>query len=171
MKKTKNYLLMTLLGLVFTACSNDKKETGKITDIPVISKSEAAIASFKEGLAFADDNNAIKARAAFTKAIEQDPDLAIAYMLRGDFSESNEEFMNNMAMAKSHLDSASDWEKLYYDYDYSFVTNDYNKRLEATRKIVAAYPDAARAQVYLGILIPEIMKLRKQGQHSKKRLN
>src|SRR5258705_3677195 len=154
MKKTKNHLLWTLLAIVFTfvACNSDKKETGsgKITDIPVTSKSKEAIASFHEGLAFADDNNAIKARDAFTKAIGQDSTMAIAYLFRGNFSRSNEEFMNNLAMAKSHLDGASDWEKMYYDYQNTFVTNDWNKRLEVTQKIVAAYPDAARAQVDLG---------------------
>jgi tetratricopeptide (TPR) repeat protein len=156
MKKTKNHLLLPLLALVFTfaACNNDKKETGKetgkITDIPVTSKSKEAIASFQEGLAFADDNNAIKARAAFTKAIGQDSTLAIAYLFRGNFSRSNKEFMDDLAMAKAHLDGASDWEKMYNDYENTFVNNDWNKRLEVTQKIVAAYPDAARAQVDLG---------------------
>lgn len=152
MKKTKIHLLLTLITLVFTfaACNNDKKETGKITDIPVTSKSKEAIASFQEGLVFFDDNNAIKARAAFTKAIGQDSGLAIAYLFRGNVARSNEEFMNDMAMAKSHLDGASDWEKMYYDYQNTFVTNDWNKRLEVTQKIVAAYPDAARAQIDLG---------------------
>ncbi len=152
MKKTKIYLLLPLIALVFTfaACKNDKKETGKTTDIPVTSKSKEAIASFREGLALADDGNAIKARAAFTKAIGQDSALAIAYLFRGNFSQSAQEFMDDMNNAKSHLDGASDWEKMYYDYQNTFVTNDWNKRLEVTQKIVAAYPDAARAQVDLG---------------------
>jgi tetratricopeptide (TPR) repeat protein len=155
MKKTKSYLLLPLIALVFTfsACNSDKKETketGKITDIPVTSKSKEAIASFQEGLVFADDNNAIKARAAFTKAIGQDSGLAIAYLFRGNVSQSAQEFMDDMNKAKSHLDGASDWEKMYYDYQNTFVTNDWNKRLEVTQKIVAAYPDAARAQVDLG---------------------
>jgi tetratricopeptide (TPR) repeat protein len=158
MKKTKNYLLFPLLAFAFTfgACKDDKKEkeagagAGKITDIPVTSKSKEAIASFQEGIALADDGSAIKARAAFAKAIGQDSTLAIAYLFRGAFSQSNEEFMNDMAMAKSHLDGASDWEKMYYDYQNTFVTDDWNKRLEVAQKIVAAYPDAARAQADLG---------------------
>lgn len=153
MKRTKNYLLLGLFGVVLTlaACSNSKKkESGKVTDIPATSKSKDAIASFREGLAFADDGNAIKARAAFTKAIEQDSTMAIAYLYRGGFSQSSEEFMNDLAKAKAHLDGVSDWEKMYYDFQNSFVSNDYNKRLDAIQKIVAAYPDAARAQVDLG---------------------
>ncbi len=150
-----NYLLLPLVALVFTftACNNDKKETketGKITDIPVTSKSKDAIDAFREGLVFFDDNNAIKARAAFAHAIEHDSALAIAYLFRGNVSQSAQEFMDDMNKAKSHLDGASDWEKMYYDYQNTFATNDWNKRLEVTQKIVAAYPDAARAQVDLG---------------------
>ncbi len=153
MKKTMNYLLLAFFAFAFAACNNankDKKETGKITDIPVTSKSKEAIASFREGLAFADDNNTIKARAAFTKAIGQDSGLAIAYLFRASFSESNEDFIKDLNMGKSYLDGASDWEKMDYDYMNTFVSNDYNKRLEILQKITAAYPDAARAQVDLG---------------------
>ena len=154
MKKTKNFLLWPVLALVctFAACKNDKKEkeTGKITDIQVSSQSKEAIASFREGLAFFDDNNSIKARAAFTKAIGQDSNLAIAYLFRGNVAQSAQEYMDDLNKAKSHLEGASDWEKMYYDYQYTFVTNDWNKRLEVTQKMVAAYPDAPRAQVELG---------------------
>src|SRR5258706_4025104 len=147
MKKSKTHLLLVLLALVFTftACSNDKKEkvTGKITDIPVTSKSKEAITSFREGLAFADDGNAIKARAAFTKAIGQDSGLAIAYLYRANLALSAKDFMDDLDKAKSHLEGASDWEKLYYDYQNTFVSNDWNKRLEIVQRIVAAYPDAA----------------------------
>jgi tetratricopeptide (TPR) repeat protein len=156
MKRSTNHLFLGLLAILFivAACNNDKKEeskdNGKITDIPVTSKSKEAIASFREGLAFSDDNNAIKAKAAFTKAIEQDSTLAIAYLFRANSSQSSEEFMNDMAKAKNHLDGASDWEKMYYDLNNSFISNDWNKRLEISQKIAAAYPDAARAQVDLG---------------------
>ena len=76
--------------------------------------------------------------------------LAIAYLFRGNVAQSAQEFMDDMNKAKTHLDGASDWEKMYYDYQNTFVNNDWNKRLEVTQKIVAAYPDAARAQVDLG---------------------
>lgn len=158
MKKNRNQLLWGLLAITFlvAACNNDKKEgskasdNGKVTDIPVTSKSKEAIASFNEGLVFSDDNNRIKAKAAFTKAIEQDPAMVIAYLYRSNFSESAKEFVDYMDKAKSNLDSASEYDKMYYDYSNTFIINDWNKRLEISQKMVAAYPDMARAQVDLG---------------------
>jgi tetratricopeptide (TPR) repeat protein len=158
MRKT-NCLALPLLviSLSLFACnlvSNGKKETtasaAKITDIPATSESKEAIAAFQDGLAFSDENNAKKARAAFTKAVQLDPTLAIAYMYRANFSLSAKEAMDDLARAKKNLDLASDWEKMYYEYQNTFVTNDWNKRLEIAQKIAAAYPDAARAQVDLG---------------------
>jgi tetratricopeptide (TPR) repeat protein len=156
MKKT-NYLVLALLIAFFSllACNNEKTNektasAAKITDIPVTSKSKEAVAAFQEGLAFSDDNNGNKARVAFTKAIQLDPTLAIAYMYRSNFSLSTKEAIDDLANAKKHLGAASDWEKMYYEYQNTYVTNDWNKRLEIAQKIAAAYPDAARAQVDLG---------------------
>lgn len=158
MRKTNCLALpMLVISLLLFACNllnSEKKETtasgAKITDIPVTSESKDAVAAFHEGLAFSDENNAKKARAAFTKAAQLDPTLAIAYMYRANFSLSAKEAMDDLARAKKNLDLASDWEKMYYEYQNTFVTNDWNKRLEITQKIAAAYPDAARAQVDLG---------------------
>jgi tetratricopeptide (TPR) repeat protein len=153
MKRSKNYLLFALVPALFllTACGDEKTaSSAKVTDIPFTSKSKEAIAAFQEGLAFADDNNGIKARDAFTKAIQLDPNLAIAYLYRSNFAQSAKEGMDDLAGAKAHLDSASEWEKMYYDYENTFVNSDWNKRLEIVQKIAATYPDAARAQVDLG---------------------
>ncbi len=153
MKKSPTRLLPALLVFFFSliACNNEKTTVKeKITDIPVTSQSKEAIASFREGLALADDGNIQKARTVFTKATEQDSTLAIAYLYKANFSQSPKEFMDNLDKAKAHMDGASDWEKMYYDFQNTFVTNDYNKRLDLCQKIIAAYPDAARAQVELG---------------------
>ena len=157
MKKT-SILLLFILALFFSACKNGtgekaKEQTAsaaKITDIPVTSKSKEAITAFQEGLAFSDENNGNKARDAFTKAIHLDPTLAIAYMYRSNFSLSAKSAIDDLANAKKNLSTASDWEKMYYEFQNTFVTNDWNKRLEIAKKIAATYPDAARAQTDLG---------------------
>lgn len=161
MKRT-NCLALPLMAVFFSlfACnlgSNEKKEkkettasAGKITDIPATSESKEAVAAFQEGLAFSDENNGNKARAAFTKAIQLDPTMAIAYMYRANFSLSPKEAIDDLDKAKKNLNLASDWEKMYYEYENTFVTNNWNKRLEIAQKIATSYPDAARAQVDLG---------------------
>jgi tetratricopeptide (TPR) repeat protein len=158
MKKT-NCLTLPFVAILFSSfgcnlMSNEKAEktasAAKITEIPATSDSKEAIAAFQEGLAFSDENNGNKARLCFTKAIQLDPKLAIAYMYRANFSLSTKEAIDDLAAAKKNLDFASDWEKMYYEYQNTYITNDWNKRLEIAQKIAAAYPDAARAQVNLG---------------------
>ncbi len=154
MQKQKKFLLLVFIASVFffISCNSNEKTAAeaKTTDIPATSKSKEAIAAFQEGLVYADENNAQKARVSFSKAVELDPNLAIAYMYRANFSQSPKEFMDDMATAKTHVDGASEWEKMYYDFQNTFITNDWNKRLEVAQKIVSAYPEAARAQIDLG---------------------
>src|SRR6185436_16314669 len=107
MRKFENRFLLLPLVIVFLliACKdNDKTASSeKTADIPITSKSKEAIAAFREGLAFADENNGNKARTAFTKAIQLDSTLAIAYMYRSDYDLSVQEGMNDLAHAKAHL--------------------------------------------------------------------
>ncbi|MDP4263664.1 MAG: tetratricopeptide repeat protein, partial [Bacteroidota bacterium] len=160
MKRTQSLLMIVLLALIFTlvaifsfvACKSHEKTAGiqVTTDIPVTSKSDKAKAAFQQGLALLDEGSTSKAKEMFTKAIEIDSNLAVAYLYRTGLGTSPKEFMDDLAKAKAHLEGASEWEKLYYDLQNTFVTNDWNKRLETAQKIVAAYPAAARAQVDLG---------------------
>lgn len=152
MRNVKNQLwLLLALSFSILACKNSKPADSKTSsDIPATSKSEEAKKSFREGLAYADDANTVKAKAAFTNAIEQDSTLAIAYMYRANFSQTTKEFMDDLQKAGAHLDGVSDWEKMYYDFQRTFVNNDWDKRLEIAKKIADANPGAARAQVDLG---------------------
>jgi len=76
--------------------------------------------------------------------------MAIAYLYRSNYSPSPKEFMDYMAKAQPLLKGGSEWEKMYYDFENSFVSNDWNKRVEILQKLIAAYPDAARPQIDFG---------------------
>jgi tetratricopeptide (TPR) repeat protein len=141
-------ILVLLLGVA--GCTASKK--GKITDIPVTTTSKEALASVREGLVMMDQGDGQKAKAWFTKAIEQDPKIAIAYILRAGQSQSPKEFKDGLDQAKANLEGVSDWEKWYYDFYATFLTGDWNKRLEITRKIADSFPDAPRALVDLGFV-------------------
>jgi tetratricopeptide (TPR) repeat protein len=153
MKKILRFLILPLF-VCFFACNevggNKEKATPKITDITATTKSTEAMASFQEGLAALDLNDVKKARAAFSKAIEQDPTMGIAYLYRANTSTSAKEFADDINAGKSKLDSASNWEKLYADYQSTNLSGDRNKGLEILQKIATAYPDVARAQNDLG---------------------
>ena len=156
MKQMKIFFFSTVvcMGSLFLlpGCNNssDKTADGKVTDIPASTKSKDASASFQQGLLSFDLGDTKKAKAAFSKAIEQDPKFGIAYLYRANLSNSSKEFADDVNGGKANLDSASDWEKMYGDYQAAGLSGDRKKQVEIMEKIAAAYPGAARAQIDLG---------------------
>lgn len=150
MKKINRYFYFTGLAIIAIISGCNMNKPGKITDIPVTTQSKEAEASIRQGMAYMDQGDGQKARACFTKAIDQDPKLGLAYILRAGSDRSPKEFTGDVDKAKANLEGASDWEKMYCDYFGTFMTMDWNKRLEIAQKIASMYPDAARAQVDLG---------------------
>jgi tetratricopeptide (TPR) repeat protein len=147
--KKFNYLLhfaCIAAVVAFTSCN----KPGKITDITPTTQSAEAKTSFEQGLAMMDQGDFQKSRMAFSKAIEQDPKCAVAYMFRAITANSPKEYADNMAQAKSNLEGVSDYEKWYYQYTETFGTNDWNKRLDVAQKMATAFPDVPRTQVDLG---------------------
>lgn len=156
MKQTKIFFFSTVLCMasliVLPGCNNssEKKTESKITDLPASTKSKDALASFQQGLLSFDLADTKKAKAAFSQAIELDPKFGIAYLYRANLANSSKEFADDVNAGKGRLDSASDWEKMYADYQVAGLSGDRKKQLELMEKIASAYPDAARAQVDLG---------------------
>lgn len=148
MRKTTYFLFISVAAAALSSCS--MKQPEKITDVPVTSQSAEAKASMQAGLTALDQNDFQKAREYFTKAIQQDPKLGIAYAFRAQTSQSPKEFADDINNAKANVANASEYEKLYSELDESMLNNDWNKRLEVCQKIASAYPDAARAQLDLG---------------------
>ncbi len=105
MKKLKIFLFSFLfIAFVLPSCNSNstsektsetKSET-KITDVPSTTSSADALASFKEGMTLSDMGDGIKARAAFTKAIEQDPKFGMAYLMRAGSSNTAKEFADDV---------------------------------------------------------------------------
>lgn len=150
MKRTFLYLLLPGLLVLSFSCKNETKKTDEGQVLASSSTSAEANASFTEGLSSFDLGDRQEARTSFTKAIGQDPKMAIAYIFRATTSNSPKDFADDMNAAKANMATANDWEKLYYDYTMTFLTSDWNKRLEATQKMVSTFPKSARAEAELG---------------------
>ncbi len=160
MKKNLRFLILPLF-VFFISCNeaasnkeesenNKEKSSPKNTDIIATTKSSEAKASFEEGLAALDLNDGKKARNAFTKAIDLDPMMGIAYLYRANTATSSKEFADDINAGKVKLDSASNWEKMYAEYQSTNLAGDRKKGLEILQNIATAYPDIARAQNDLG---------------------
>ena len=149
MKKLNIPIVMISLVLIaiLSGCQSKKE---KVTEIPVTTKSTQAQESFRQGLALSDLGENQKAREFYVKAIGLDPKLAIAYMFKASSATTPKEFAGELEMAKANLEGASEWEKLYYEYMATYLTANWNKRIEIAKKIATLYPDAARPQVDLG---------------------
>ena len=117
----------------------------------VSTKSTGAASAFADGLAAYDLGNIKKARAAFTEAINRDPNLGIAYLYRANTASSSKEYADDVKAGNAKLDSASNWEKMYGEYLATNLSGDRTKGMEVMQNIAAAYPDAARAQNDLGL--------------------
>ena len=153
MKKITAFLVSCLLlSILSSSCNNssDKKTDVKITDIPATTSSKEALASFNEGMNLLDLGDGIKARAAFSKAIAQDPKFGMAYLMRASTGTSAKQFADDVASGKANVDSASAGEKMYAEALETSLNGDRQKGLELAQKIATMYPDAARAQVNLG---------------------
>lgn len=149
MKKIRYDLI--LVGLLLLSAYSMMAMRSPMKDIPISTTSTEAKDYVMQGLMMMDQGNGQKAKEMFTKAIEKDPKLGIAYILRAGESDSPKEFSDNLRMAKDNLDGASDWEKMYYEFYATYLTSDWNKRLEIAKNMVAAYPDAPRPEIDLGM--------------------
>lgn len=155
MKKLKAFVFSFLfIAFVTPSCNTgttaEKTSDSKVTDIPISSKSADAAAAFKEGLAFSDLGDFLKARTAFSKAIELDPKFGMAYFMRANTASSAKEFADDVAKGQANIDSSNSWEKMYAKYMASNLNGDRNKGMEMMKKMATDYPDAARTQVNLG---------------------
>lgn len=145
MKKNLPYLLL-LLTFAYTGSIISQDVSGLI----FTTSSNEAKSYFSQGLKYADAGDQRRAREAFGRAIEQDPKLAVAYIYKANYAITPQEFADNLKMAKQNLSTASDWEKLFYEFTASYLNDDMNKRLAATEKMVQLFPEMARSYLYLG---------------------
>lgn len=151
--RSRKYLLLAMLAItaLWIACSNEKTASVQmVSGLPINTSSKEAVAAFQEAMQMTDEANNKKARVAFEKAIALDSNMTMAYLYRANISQSAKDYMDDLARAKSHLEGGSEWEKIYYDFQQTFASNDWDKRLDLVQKLVAAYPNSARAQVELG---------------------
>ena len=145
--------LATALVLFTLSCKQKEKkaETNSANvDLPYTTQSEEALNQFKDGLLALDIGDNQRARPHFDKAIELDPDFAVAYVYRSYTSRSGQEFAADVKIANEKNKNVSDAERLLVELDNAFLTGDADKRMSIVKNMVEKYPDVARSHVMLG---------------------
>jgi tetratricopeptide (TPR) repeat protein len=155
LKASSLFILLAILafnpgkGLLAQVTPEAGPLPAKGMDLTPTTNSAEARQLFNEALAANDLNETRKARMLFSKAIEKDPDLGIAYLLRAGTSNSTKEYVDDINMGKSKISNASEWEKLYADYLSTNFTGDRDKQISIAKEMTEKFP-TARAYAELG---------------------
>ena len=167
--KISTLLAVFITILTFTACqenaSKTTTESDQITDLPATTNSEEALAEFNKGLMYVDLGNGQKARAYFTKAIELDPEFASAYLYRSWSSGSSEEFSKDVNQAKAYMENVSEGEKLLTLIMDTYLTNDWESRMDYCKELLSMHPNTPRAHILAGNTYEENEQHTKAREH------
>ncbi len=177
MCKTTRLLTICALALLATilACQQSAPSQSaspeKTPDITLTTISEEARAAAQSGLAYLDQNNSAKTRAAFTAAIEKDPNFATAYFFRAYTASSAQEFYDDIMAAAAHIEGATGPEKQLVAYGMAYLNNNWDQRLEICLKLTQDYPEIVRFQTMLGTTYQEGNQIEDARAHFQKAID
>ena len=151
-KKFIPSLFVFALMLFIYACQQPEKKTEEAAskDFPFTTQSDEALKYFNEGLLARDLGDRQRALPLFEKAIEKDPDFAMAYAWKAFSARSGKEFTENVKIANEKNNNLTEAEQLLVELANAFMTNDLDKRFSVAKSMVEKYPDVARSHVTLG---------------------
>jgi tetratricopeptide (TPR) repeat protein len=143
-----------ILGLtVLIACNKtNATNTASASDgkIPITTKSEEAKNEFLAARDLADRLLAHESLQHFDRAIELDPDFALAEMARANSSPTAKEFFAHQLKASVLADKVSDGERLMILANEAGANGEVVKQKDYLEKLLAAYPKDERAQLVAG---------------------
>ncbi len=143
-------LLSILTALGLTAIAVGSVVADQSDEIPVTTKSTAAMMDFRAGQAAADRGDGTQANALFRSAIAKDPGFAYAWYNLGNVAFSNEEFANAIRKAAEVGGNASEGERLLIEINLRFLDNDFAEQVALSKQLVDKYPKSPRAWLNLG---------------------
>jgi tetratricopeptide (TPR) repeat protein len=141
------YLFLLSLILISSNGCSTKKDEGKI---PVTTSSEQARQDFLKGRTLSENLRGQESIQYFTKAIQADPNFAMAYLLRSGFQPSANEFFADLKMAVSLADKVSEGERAEINGTNAGVNNLPDKQKESFDKLITLFPNDERAHFLLG---------------------
>ncbi len=150
-------ICLLLVASMFGACNQAGTEkapsataTAAGAKLPITTSSDEAKKQYLEGRDKTERLLIADSLANFDKAIELDPNFALAELARANASQSPKEFFDHLAKAVALADKASEGEKLLIVSTKAGVDGDTAKQKESLDKLVAMFPDDERVQVIVG---------------------
>ncbi len=120
------------------------------TTVPITTSSEQARAAYLEGRALAESLRATDARSHFERAVQLDPNFAMAHLGMANTSPTAAEFFASLERAVASMAGASKGERLQIEAFAAAVNGEPARQKELLDALVAAFPDDPRAQNALG---------------------
>jgi tetratricopeptide (TPR) repeat protein len=166
--KITSTLFTAMLALFFFACQPSEKKADTTStenlDFTYTTQSKEALQQFQEGQTIFELGDRERARPYFDKAIELDPDFAVAYVYRAWCRRSAQEYNAFTKMANEKNKNLSEAEQLMVELNNGYATNDVTKRISVGKTMVEKYPAIARGHLILGLAYKDsrdIMNARK----------
>jgi len=144
LKKIPVVLGMCLLVLLTNCHSNEDDK------VPITTQSKEALQYYKKGQYHFDKLRRGEAAEYFRKAIELDPDFAMAHLHLALIAPNTQSFTEHMTDAVALVDKVSQAEKYKILGMQAFFNRQPEKEGEYYQKLVQDYPNDERAQLLLG---------------------
>src|SRR5437867_9446601 len=144
--------ILVLSAISWTACSGEKSSTNSAENskVPITTKSEEARKEFLQGRDLFERLLAQDSIQHLDKAISLDPSFASAELARANASPTAAQFFEHLKNAVSLAGNTSEGERLLILSTQAGANGDTAAQKDDLEKLVAAYPDDARAQVAVG---------------------
>jgi len=144
-----NLFSLKLLAIVILSCM--MLGCGQVSrDITFTTKSNRALQYFLDGLDKNDNFYNDEARALFGKAIELDPEFAIAYYYWAYTSVSQDDFQSRLSKAVELADNVSEPERLLILSQKAISDDSIGRAEELLERLVKICPEGKRAHYTLG---------------------
>jgi tetratricopeptide (TPR) repeat protein len=144
-------LLCSLVTLVIACGASPPIDTTvDTTKIPLTTASENARDAFLKGRWLLDNLRATDAHVYFLKAVEADPEFALAHLRVANTASSNQEFFDSLEIAVAKSINASEGEKLLISAFEAGVAGNPDAQLSDLEALVALFPEDERAHTTLG---------------------
>ena len=118
-------------------------------EVPITTKSDEARKIFLDGLRMSDNFRNVEARELFAKAIEKDPDFALAHLYRSFTSTSAMDFQEHLKHAVALGSKASEGERVMIEAVQASAENNPVKQVQLWEQLVQKFPRDKHAQLYL----------------------
>lgn len=140
--KTLKYGLLVLIVFIIVPINL----LAQIKEVPVMTSSKEALKFFLDGRDKFDNIEFMVAASLFDKAIQKDPNFAMAYLYRAQSGGGYNVFRQNLDKAVNLAGKVSEGEKLEIQYIQAYAEGNGQKQKECLDKLLASFPSDKRVQ-------------------------